>query len=317
MTSEQFTVDYFQLLGVNRNADDETICRAFRQLSRQYHPDKVSGQEDKMKLLSKAKVTLLDPEKRAVYEANHEPDENPDDLLTDFLRLNVGKRLSDGYRDKIELWKIEYQSVRIVGNLNVLTKHTEELERTIWSNKTYFDVDSDQLIEENKSNQLMLNELETLYTACTRECIINCVLDCTQNFDNLAKYILGHQCRSALTSLYEQVKPTHGYEMPPKYKALLQIIKSSSSLLGDNHQARIRGLYEAVLMYPAKCCMKCVLQLINNRLTDANKMEVINIIMHRLLDEEEAIDMKFMQRLKNSPTLKAIIRYEKGIHRQV
>ena len=62
--------DFYQILGVSRDADAETLKRAYRKLARQYHPDinKEPGAEDKFKEIGKAYEALADPETRARYD---------------------------------------------------------------------------------------------------------------------------------------------------------------------------------------------------------------------------------------------------------
>ena len=63
--------DYYQTLGVSRNADDKEIKKAFRKLARQYHPDKNPGDkksEEKFKEINEAYEVLSDPEKRQKYD---------------------------------------------------------------------------------------------------------------------------------------------------------------------------------------------------------------------------------------------------------
>ncbi|MDR7418916.1 MAG: DnaJ C-terminal domain-containing protein [Armatimonadota bacterium] len=62
--------DYYQILGVERNADQKTISRAFRRLARESHPDvnKKKGAEDRFKEINEAYQVLGDPEKRAKYD---------------------------------------------------------------------------------------------------------------------------------------------------------------------------------------------------------------------------------------------------------
>jgi curved DNA-binding protein len=62
--------DLYDVLGVARGADAETIRKAYRQLARQFHPDLNSGRgaEDRFKEISEANAVLSDPEKRALYD---------------------------------------------------------------------------------------------------------------------------------------------------------------------------------------------------------------------------------------------------------
>src|SRR3990172_5521961 len=62
--------DYYEVLGVPRNASAEAIKKAFRRLAMQYHPDrnKEDGAEAKFKEIGEAYEVLSDPEKRAAYD---------------------------------------------------------------------------------------------------------------------------------------------------------------------------------------------------------------------------------------------------------
>ena len=62
--------DYYEVLGVARNARDEEIRRAFRRLAFQYHPDRnrEPKAEDKFKEINEAYQVLSDPEKRRRYD---------------------------------------------------------------------------------------------------------------------------------------------------------------------------------------------------------------------------------------------------------
>lgn len=62
--------DYYNILGIEKNASDEDIKKAYRKLARKYHPDvsKATGAEEKFKDVAEAYQTLKDPEKRAAYD---------------------------------------------------------------------------------------------------------------------------------------------------------------------------------------------------------------------------------------------------------
>jgi molecular chaperone DnaJ len=69
--------DYYHVLGVNRNASEDDIKRAFRKLAKQFHPDANPGNKDaaeKFKEAGEAYGVLSDPEKRQLYDRyGHNP----------------------------------------------------------------------------------------------------------------------------------------------------------------------------------------------------------------------------------------------------
>lgn len=63
--------DYYSLLGIGRDADQNEIKKAYRKLAMEYHPDRNPDNkeaEDKFKKLSEAYAVLSDPQKRAEYD---------------------------------------------------------------------------------------------------------------------------------------------------------------------------------------------------------------------------------------------------------
>ena len=62
--------DYYKILGVDKNASDEDIKRAFRKLAKQYHPDvnKEEGAQEKFKEIGEAYSVLSDATKRKQYD---------------------------------------------------------------------------------------------------------------------------------------------------------------------------------------------------------------------------------------------------------
>lgn len=64
-------IDFYELLEVQRGADDATLKSAYRKLAMKYHPDKNPGcqdSENRFKAISEAYDCLKDPQKRAAYD---------------------------------------------------------------------------------------------------------------------------------------------------------------------------------------------------------------------------------------------------------
>ncbi|OUM52535.1 hypothetical protein BVG19_g1735 [[Candida] boidinii] len=88
--------DYYQILGVDRNADERTIKTAYRQLTKKYHPDKNPENEEahnKFLQIGEAYEVLTDSEKRKIYDMYGEeglknggqPQGDPFDMFANFF----------------------------------------------------------------------------------------------------------------------------------------------------------------------------------------------------------------------------------------
>ncbi|MDH5257709.1 MAG: DnaJ domain-containing protein, partial [Gammaproteobacteria bacterium] len=64
--------DYYDVLGIDKNADTKTIKSAFRKLALKYHPDrnKSPDAEEKFKEIAEAYAVLSDPKKRTEYDSH-------------------------------------------------------------------------------------------------------------------------------------------------------------------------------------------------------------------------------------------------------
>ena len=74
------TKDYYKVLEVSNDADDRTIKKAYRTLTKKFHPDKasISGltkeqSEKKMAAINEAWEVLSDPEKKAMFDRGDDP----------------------------------------------------------------------------------------------------------------------------------------------------------------------------------------------------------------------------------------------------
>lgn len=60
-------MDYYETLGVSRNANQDEIKKAYRKLAQKYHPDRAGGDAQKFKQVNEAYQTLSDEQKRSQY----------------------------------------------------------------------------------------------------------------------------------------------------------------------------------------------------------------------------------------------------------
>lgn len=97
--------DYYQILGVSKNASEEEIKKAYYRLAHQYHPDKKGGDEKKFKEINEAYQILSGKEKRAQHEDFNFNGENfsgfnfdLNDIFDNFFGGGVGSSFSRNFR---------------------------------------------------------------------------------------------------------------------------------------------------------------------------------------------------------------------------
>jgi len=61
-------MDYYEVLGVPRNASEKDLKSVYKKLSMQHHPDRTGGDDSRFKQINEAYSTLKDPQKRQQYD---------------------------------------------------------------------------------------------------------------------------------------------------------------------------------------------------------------------------------------------------------
>ena len=104
--------DYYKILGVSKNATSDEINRAFRKLSRKYHPDisKEENAEEVYKIINEAYEVLDDEEKRREY---------------DFIYHDYLNYFNSDFRDEMERVILKVQIVKILKVCDFLNKEYE------------------------------------------------------------------------------------------------------------------------------------------------------------------------------------------------
>jgi curved DNA-binding protein len=125
-------VDYYEVLQISPNADQETVHRVYRVQAQRFHPDnQETGNAATFRSLSDAYQILSDPQKRADYDAQHRHSRPPNPTST----------LADEHRKRHEILNILYrkrlaQPDQPAMGLRDLLEHLgmprEQLEFSLW-----------------------------------------------------------------------------------------------------------------------------------------------------------------------------------------
>ncbi len=92
--------NYYEVLGVDKNATEDDIKKAFREKAKLYHPDTTTDEaqkkelEEKFKELNTAYGVLLDPQEKAYYD-NPRPNSNVNPGFNPFAHAGFGFNLND------------------------------------------------------------------------------------------------------------------------------------------------------------------------------------------------------------------------------
>ena len=120
---------YYEVLGVDRNANEKTIKAAHRKLSKKWHPDtaQARGEEEEfakkqMQKINEAYATLIDPKKRAMYDAQNPVSTNVYEYYAKKQhKAETGKKKTD-----VEIEK-EKQRKAVLQFLDVEFQHKDEI----------------------------------------------------------------------------------------------------------------------------------------------------------------------------------------------
>ena len=123
--------DFYNLLGVSKDASQEEIKKAYRKLSKKYHPDinKEANAEDKFKKISEAYEVLSDKQKRSAYDQYGHASTDPnfgagggfgggagggfggsgfEDIFDQFFGGGGRRRNPNGPRDRVKIYSMSW-----------------------------------------------------------------------------------------------------------------------------------------------------------------------------------------------------------------
>jgi hypothetical protein len=122
-------LDYYQILGLEKNASKDEIKKAYRLYATKYHPDKQNGDkffEERFKEINEAHEILIDEEKRAIYDSKLQSNKINSDS---YKRERDYNKKSNDYYKREEFFKREEENLK---KDEAKKKREQELINTIY-----------------------------------------------------------------------------------------------------------------------------------------------------------------------------------------
>lgn len=117
--------NYYEILGISKDASQDEIKKAYRKKSKELHPDTSTGDEEKFKQVREAYDTLSDPNKRQMYD-------NPNPFGDIFGGINININGQDIFGDMFQHMR---QQQRMRGTDIQMTLHINAKESYLGVNK--------------------------------------------------------------------------------------------------------------------------------------------------------------------------------------
>lgn len=101
-------VDYYEVLQISPNADQETVHRVYRVQAQRFHPDnQESGDAQKFRVIAEAYETLSDPQKRSQYDVQHRNSRHQ--AKREQFEQSTATNLADEHQKRHEILSILYR----------------------------------------------------------------------------------------------------------------------------------------------------------------------------------------------------------------